>query len=348
MSNRMNSVKVFRALITLAMFVIAIVLAYVLWSHYMYSPWTRDGRIRAYVTKVAPDVSGLVTEVKVVDNEKVHRGQTLMMVDTSRYQLALADAQSALNRARANYRQAVSQANSAKATVEAKRSSYEMYADRAERRRHLSSTAISREDLSDAISTASTAQAEYQQALQELQEQRDAVNVAQVAIQQAQVSVNQAQLNLDRTEVKAATDGYVTNVNVRVGDYADAGQQQMALIDSNSFYIYGYFEETKLPHLKIGDKADIRLIAGGTHVEGRVTGIARGIGDTENTNSENQLLDVNPTFDWVRLAQRVPVRIEIDPATVPKDTVLFSGMTATVNLKPSDSDDGEPAVSVQQ
>jgi multidrug resistance efflux pump len=124
----------------------------------------------------------------------------------------------------------------------------------------------------------------------------------------------------------------VTNLNVYRGDYAIAGSAKLAVVDSNSFWVYGYFEETKLPHVRIGDKADIRLMSGGT-LKGHVESISRGIYDRDNPQSRELLADVNPTFNWVRLAQRVPVRVKID--SVPDGVLLSAGTTCTVVVTPS-------------
>jgi multidrug resistance efflux pump len=149
------------------------------------------------------------------------------------------------------------------------------------------------------------------------------------------VALDGARLNLERTEVRAPVDGYVTNLEVRVGDYANAGQARMALIDSHSYYIYGYFEETKLPYLHLGDPVEIRLMSGGEQLAGRVIGVARGITDADNPTGADLLANVNPTFNWVRLAQRVPVRVAIDTAHLPAGLSLSAGMTATLVVHPA-------------
>ncbi|WP_233196493.1 HlyD family efflux transporter periplasmic adaptor subunit, partial [Chromobacterium sinusclupearum] len=137
-----------------------------------------------------------------------------------------------------------------------------------------------------------------------------------------------AALNLQRTVVRAPTDGYVTNLNVHVGDYAAAGAARLALIDSHSFYVDGYFEETKLGSLKVGDHAEVTLMSDGRKLSGRIASIARGITDRDAVTGRELLADVNPTFNWVRLAQRVPVRIELQ--ALPKDLALIAGQTCTV------------------
>ena len=147
-------------------------------------------------------------------------------------------------------------------------------------------------------------------------------------------SLATAQLNLQRTEVRAPVDGYITNLLVRVGDYASAGAPRLALIDSRSFWVDGYFEETKLPHLHVGDPVDIRLMSGGVQLRGTVEGVARGIAGAVDPTGNDLLANINPTFNWVRLAQRVPVRVRIDTEHMPAGTVLVAGQTATLIVRP--------------
>ncbi|MBN8907119.1 MAG: HlyD family secretion protein, partial [Rhodospirillales bacterium] len=139
-----------------------------------------------------------------------------------------------------------------------------------------------------------------------------------------------AQLNLDRSEVRATVDGSVTNFTMRPGDYVAAGTPVIALVDSASFHATGYFEETKLPRIRIGDRARVRMLGEGGLIEGHVESIASDIANREVSAGERLLPDVNPTFAWVRLAQRIPVRVAID--RVPPGTVLVSGRTATVEV----------------
>ena len=282
--------SIFRFLITALIFVIAISLAYTLWQHYMVSPWTRDGRVRAEVINIAPDVAGQVVDLPVRDNQLVHKGDLLMQIDPAHYQLALQQAE---------------------ATVQGRKADLDMRRAQARRRADMDSLVVSRENREDASSQVAAADAQYQVALA----QRDT-----------------AKLNLDRTKVYAPVDGYVTNLNVRRGDYASVGAAKIAIIDSHSFWVYAYFEETKLPYLAVGDKAKIQLINGAT-LRGHVDSISRGIYDRDNPQSRELLADVNPTFNWVRLAQRIPVRIQLDE--VPKDVLLATGLTCTVVLEPA-------------
>jgi len=290
----MSVKSIFRFLITALIFLAAIFLAWSLWQHYMVSPWTRDGRVRADVVNIAPDVAGQVVDLPVRDNQLVHKGDLLMQIDPSRYQLALQQAEAALA---------------------ARKADLDMRRAQARRRADLDSLVVSRENREDAGSQVAGAEAQYQVAVA----QRDS-----------------ARLNLERTKVVAPVDGYITNLSVRRGDYASAGVAKIAVIDSHSFWVYGYFEETKLPYVAVGDKAKIQLINGAT-LRGHVDSISRGIYDRDNPQSRELLADVNPTFNWVRLAQRIPVRIQIDE--VPKDVLLAAGLTCTVTLEPGNRKD---------
>jgi len=282
--------KIFGIFMTALIFAAAILIGRVLWVHYMDQPWTRDGRVRADVINVAPDVSGAVVTMPVIDNQFVHKGDLLMEIDPSHYTIAV---------------------EQARATVAARNADLRMRRDDAARRADLDNEVVSKESRDNATQTASGAAAN---------------------LQQAQAALDAAELNLARTKVFAPVDGYVTNLNVHRGDYATTGSAKLAIVDSHSFWVYGYFEETKLPRVRIGDKAEMRLMSGGA-LKGRVESISRGIYDRDNPQSRELLADVNPTFNWVRLAQRVPVRIRIDE--VPADVVLSAGTTCTVMVEPS-------------
>jgi len=276
-------------LVTASCFTAAVLVGHVLWVHYMEDPWTRDGRVRADVVNVAPDVSGAVVAMPVADNQFVHKGDLVMEIDPSHYQIAV---------------------EQAKAAVEQRRTELQMRRDDAMRRADLDSEVVSKENRDNAEHTAAAAAAQ---------------------LQQAQAALDAAELNLARTRVVAPADGYVTNLNTYQGDYAIAGTSKLAIIDSNSFWVYGYFEETKLPHVHVGDEAVRRLMSGGT-LHGHVESISRGIYDRDNPESRELTADVNPVFNWVRLAQRVPVRLHIDHVSDGVD--LSAGITCTVTILP--------------
>jgi len=329
----MKIATLLRFVVTFVVVLVAVIVAHALWKHYMYSPWTRDGRVRAEIVRIAPDVSGLVTQVNVIDNQAVKKGDLLFVIDHARYQNAVDLAKANVGAAQAAARAAQAGVEAASAGAAQSKSGYTMAAEQSSRRERLSDV-VSDEDRADAKSAATSARAGFNRAQASMDQALASQQQAHAAVTQAQVALAAAQLNLDRTEVRAPTDGYVTNLLVRVGDYASAGAPRLALIDSHSFWVYGYFEETKLPQVRIGDPVDIRLMSGGVHLHGTVQSIARGITDAANPIGSDLLSDVNPTFNWVRLAQRVPVRVNIDTDHMPAGTVLAAGMTATLIVHP--------------
>ena len=275
-----------RLLVTLAVVAAAVLAGLRLWDHYELEPWTRDGRVRANVVQIAPDVSGLVTAVPVQDNQPVAAGALLFEVDRARFTLAQRQADSALGAARV-------------ALVQAQR----------ENARNV--------ELGNLIS-------------QELREQTGTrVEAAQANVAQAAVALDAARLNLDRAQVRAPTDGLVTNLDMRTGSYAQAGRPALALVDAKSFYVEGYFEETKLPRIHVGDRVRVTPM-GGARLDGTVESIAAGIADRDRTTGTNLLPSVNPTFNWVRLAQRIPVRVKLDPLA--DGTRLVAGQTVTMQV----------------
>jgi RND family efflux transporter MFP subunit len=156
------------------------------------------------------------------------------------------------------------------------------------------------------------------------------VTTASAALLQQQSSREAALLNLDRTAIRATVHGTVTNLDLHPGDYIAVGQQAMALVDTDSLRVEGYFEETKLRHIHVGDAVVVRLMGDPTELHGRVDSIAAGVNDSQRTNTSNLLPDVNPTFNWVRLAQRIPVRVKLE--RVPAGIALIAGRTATVTI----------------
>lgn len=313
----MKHPSILRLATTLGLLLVGIFLAHALWKDYMYSPWTRDGRVRAKVINVAPDVSGIVTELRVVDNQRVHRGDVLFVIDPVRFHVALSQAEAEVSQAQA-------QAAVTRAEVTRRQSEWDMRRQQASRRASLSGEVITAESRSDYNAQATQAMATYQSALA-------AHKAAEANVSASLVGLDNARLNLERSTVRSPVEGFVTNLNLYPGDFATSGLARMALIDADSFWVYGYFEETKLSRVKVGDKADIRLMAGGAVIEGHVESIASGIADRDNPTSGNLLADVNPVFTWVRLAQRIPVRIHLE--RLPEGIHLASGMTCTVTLR---------------
>lgn len=287
-----------RSAATILIVIAAALAAIWMWRHYQDSPWTRDGRVRADVVRVTPDISGLVTSVAVRDNQRVRAGDLLFVIDTPRYALALEQARAQIASAQATLAQA-----------------------RREARRDLA--------LGDLVAA-------------ESHEQNVArVETAQAALAEARSVQEGAALNLKRTRVLASVNGVVANLDLHPGDYVGAGTQALALIDSDSVRVEGYFEETKLGLICIGAPVTVRLMGEAQDVRGHVESIAYGINDDSRTNAGNLLPSVEPTFSWVRLAQRIPVRVKLDRP--PAGIRLISGRTATVTVQPvATGKDGKP------
>jgi RND family efflux transporter MFP subunit len=210
----------------------------------------------------------------------------------------------------ARYQLALQQAEAALAGA---KSASDQRQDELQRRQKLSPASITEEALMQARSAALSARAAYDEAV---------------------AAVGVAKLNLARTEVRAPVNGHVTNLLVDRGDYATAGRAMLAIVDSDSFYVAAYFEETKLRYINIGDPVSVRLMGYDAPIQGHVQSVARAITDRENVMASDLIANVNPTFNWVRLAQRIPVRIAIDK--VPDGITLSAGMTATIVVTETD------------
>jgi multidrug resistance efflux pump len=282
--------RIIPVLITLVMVALAVPLGWAMWDAYMGAPWTRDGTVRAYVVTMAPEVPGRIVGLPVADNQFVHKGDLLMLIDPRDYRIAVSRAEAAVNQAEANARNA---------EIES------------QRRQKLSNVAVTVEQQQIYATNAVVAQAQYQQAL---------------------ANQDQARVNLERTQVRSPVNGWVTNLLAQLGDYANVGQNIISVVDADSFWVDGYFEEINLGSIHEGDPAEIKLMGYRQIVRGHVGSIARGINVPNAQANQQGLATVNPIFTWVRLAQRIPVRIHIDD--VPEGVVLAAGMTATVQIDP--------------
>jgi len=284
---KFNAVKYFS---TLIVFAAALLAGWWMWNYYMQSPWTRDGKVRAELVQITPQVSARIVSVKVRDNQFVHKGETLLTLDTVPWQIALDNAEAQLAKV---------QAELAKAQHESRR------------RASLPRNVISAEDLDAARLNAESMAA---------------------SARAAQAANDQARWNLQQTTLVAPADGWITNLTLRTGDYATAGTPLFALVDSHSYYVMGYFEETKLRHIRPGAPAQIVLYSNGARLQGEVESIGRAIYDQSIDSDSGLVPDIKPNVPWVRLAQRVPVRIRL--ASIPDNVPLVAGTTCTINIQP--------------
>lgn len=283
---KLSSLKYFS---TLIFFTAAIAAGWWMWNYYMQSPWTRDGKVRAELVSITPQVSGRIEKLDVEDNQFVHKGERLFTLDDEPFRIAVLNAEAKLAQA---------QSDLVKAEHEARR------------RQNLPRNVISAEDLDAANLQAKSMSS---------------------AAKAAQAELDQAKWNLSETVVYAPTDGWINNLATRVGDYATTGTPLFVLVDSHSFYVVGYFEETKLRHIKPGAQANIHLYSDDRQLAGTVQSIGRAIYDQSVETDSGLTPDIKPNVPWVRLAQRVPVRIKL--ANVPPDASLVAGTTCTISIQ---------------
>jgi multidrug resistance efflux pump len=279
-----------KRLSTLAIALVAILAALVTWQHYVTAPWTRDGVVRVQVANVAPQVSGQINHVRVVDNQFVRKGDVLYTIEAFDFEVAQ---------------------RTGVATAQQRAADLQVKEVQSARRQHLSNLATTPEEQQIFAGNAIQAKA---------------------ALDVAQQQLAQAEINLKRAKVLSPVNGYVTNLLMRVGDFAHAGTSNISIIDADSYWIDGYFEETKMARICVGDRAEAKLMGYSQPIIGHVETVTRGISVSNAAAGTQGLPNVDPIFTWVRLAQRVPVRFAIDK--VPPGVPLVSGMTATVTIRP--------------
>ena len=264
--------------------------AYQALGDYINNPWTRNGQVRGHVIQVSPRVSGMVTGIAVIDNQFVRAGDLLFEIDPETFQIAISQAEAQLNRARIS--------------SQASKIEYERLQDIYKK----DPGAVSQKDLN-------RREANYLQSLSQ--------------IDVAEESLRAAKLNLDYTRVHASVDGYVSNVDFQIGTQAVANQPVLALVDSNSFWVFGYFRESQIGRFQIGDPARVTLMAYPEQpLDGAVESLGWGIAPSDGNTGYNLLPSIKPVFQWIRLAQRIPVRIRLEQ--VPEGVELRFGLTASV------------------
>jgi multidrug resistance efflux pump len=332
-------------LITLAAVALAGVLGWATWGIYMGSPWTRDATVRAYVVTMAPEVAGRIVELHVVDNGYVRKGDLLMMIDPTNYTIAVNQAEAAVQQAQASVQNIDAQITVQQAQISASEAQLDgakavlVFAQQqAWRYQKLAkdgwgTVQNDQQYTSQLHQQEATVQATLQN-LNQARRQAESLKAqrlsAEATLAQNTARLHQAQVDLERTRILSPVDGYVTNLLAQLGDYVNVGVNAISLVDADSYWVDGYFEETNLAPIRVGDPAQIKLMGYSQVVRGHVDSIARAI-NVSNAQPNNQgVATVNPIFTWVRLAQRIPVRIHIDE--VPRGVVLAAGMTATAEI----------------
>ena len=333
------------ALITLATVALAGLLGWAMWRVYIGTPWTRDATVRAYVVTMASEVAGRIVAMHVVDNKYVRKGDLLIEIDPTNYAIAVSQAEAAVQQVQASVQSIDAQMNVQNAQINS---------NQAQRDQQQAALVFAQQQADRYQTLASKGYGSVQNAQQfssQLRQQQAALHAAgevlnlaqrqleslkaqrlgaEANLAQANAQLRQAQVNLERTRILSPVDGYVTNLLAQLGDYVNVGVNTISLVDANSFWVDGYFEETNLAPIRVGDPALIKLMGHNQIVRGHVDSIARAINVANAQPNSQGVANVNPIFTWVRLAQRIPVRIHIDE--VPPGLVLSAGMTATVEI----------------
>ena len=282
--------KLSLSIINLAVIAAVAWYAYQAFEEYIHNPWTRDGQVRGHVIQVAPRVSGMVTHIAVIDNQYVHQGDLLFGIDQETFEISIAQVEANLKR---------DQISSRSSKIEY---------DRLQEIFEKDPGAVSQKDLN-------RREANYLQSLSQIDVSKE--------------KLRSAKLNLSYTQVYASVDGYVSNVDFQIGTQAVANSPIIALVDSNSFWVFGYFRESQIGKFKIGDPARVTLMAYPEQpLSGTVESLGWGIAPSDGNTGANLLPSIKPVFQWIRLAQRIPVRIKLDK--VPGEVELRFGLTASV------------------
>jgi multidrug resistance efflux pump len=342
-------IRVTPVLVTLAAVALAGLLGWAAWDNYMGAPWTRDATVRAYVVTMAPEVTGRIVELPVVDNGYVHKGDLLMEIDPTNFTIAVSQAEAAVQQAQASVQNIDAQMTVQQAQISASQAQLDqaqaalVFAQQQAMRFQtlakdgwgpLETAQQSTSQLNQQGAAVETARANLSLAQRQIESLKALRMSAEANVAQAKAQLRQAQVNLDRTRIVSPVDGYVTNLLAQLGDFVNAGTNTLSVVNANSFWIDGYFEETNLAPIRVGDPTSIKLMGHSEILRGHVESIARAINVANAQPATQGVANVNPIFTWVRLAQRIPVRIQIDE--MPPGVVLSAGMTAAVEIDSRD------------
>ncbi len=356
-------------LLTGAVVLIAVIAVLLKYRDYVVNPWTRDGQVRADVVQITPRVSGPIVKLAVEDNQLVKTNDLLFEIDPRTFEANLAQARAQLDNARDNYlalekqveaelaQVNVSRAEALQAESNIKELDSTIVKNKAEYSRQqdmLKKDATSKKSMERAranyqialekrkasvagLTQAKATLAQSEAALAKARANLGAPGDDNASIREAQATLRQAELDFEFTRIKAPVDGYVTNLNLRIGSQAVTNQPALALVDINSYWVHGYFKENSIEDIRKGNKAIITLMTyPDTPLEGHVDSLGWGIAQQDGSTGEDLLPNVSATFEWIRLAQRVPVRIHL--VDVPDNIALRVGTTASVLVMTGDSD----------
>jgi multidrug resistance efflux pump len=331
--------KLTRVIVTVALVLIAIIAFFVVYYRSATRPWTRDGQVRADIIAISSQVNGLVVKVAVKDNELVKKSDLLFQIDTEDYEMKVKESQVALDQAHQEVKALIAQVKASAAHVEQGKAQLKLAQTERDRILNaLKTNAVSHLYADQAIASVDNARAKLDAFKADLEESKANLGVPgedNVRIRSAKVDLQYAKLRLSWTSIYAPSDGYVTNLNLKVGDYAEAGSAVLTFVNNNSYYTFGYFKETQLKNIKPGQRAVVTLMSYPDQpIEGVVNSIGRAISTPDTADIGQLVPEISATFDWVRLAQRIPVKIILKK--IPEGVDLVSGMTASVVVYPEE------------
>ena len=327
--------KLTRVIVTVTLVLIAIIAVYIVYYRSSTSPWTRDGQVRADIIEISSQVNGQVVKVPVKDNQLVKKNDLLFQIDTEDYEMKVKESQVALDQAHQEVKALVAQVKASAAHVEQGKAQLKLAQTERDRiLKALKTNAVSEAYADQAVASVDNARAKLDAFIADLDHAKANLGVPgedNVRIRSAIVDLQYAKLRFSWTSVYAPSDGYVTNLNLKVGDYVQAGSPVMAFVNDNSYYIFGYFKETQLENIKPGQRAVVTLMGYPDQpIEGVVNSIGRAISTPDTADIGELVPEISATFDWVRLAQRIPVKIILK--NIPEGVDLVSGMTASVDV----------------
>jgi multidrug resistance efflux pump len=339
MNMEKSPIKLTRVIVTVALVLIAIIAVFVVYYRSATRPWTRDGQVRADIIAISSQVNGLVVKVAVKDNELVKKSDLLFQIDTEDYEMKVKESQVALDQAHQEVKALIAQVKASAAHVEQGKAQLKLAQTERDRILNaLKTNAVSHLYADQAIASVDNARAKLDAFKADLEESKANLGVPgedNVRIRSAKVDLQYAKLRLSWTSIYAPSDGYITNLNLKVGDYAEAGSAVLTFVNNNSYYTFGYFKETQLENIKPGQRAVVTLMSYPDQpIEGVVNSIGRAISTPDTADIGQLVPEISATFDWVRLAQRIPVKIILKK--IPEGVDLVSGMTASVVVYPEE------------
>ena len=351
-------------LLTGVIVIVAVLLVLFKYWDYVTNPWTRNGQVRAEVIQITPRVSGPIVDLPVQDNQLVKAGDLLFEIDPRTFAASLEQARAQYDKTGDSYlaqakqveaaraqveisrgavKQARSSINQVDSTIEKNKAEYERQQEMLPKKatsqksveRAKANYEVAIEERKGAMAGLAQARAGLSQAeagLAKAEATLGALGDANASIREARAAVRQAELNLEFTQIRAPVDGYVTNLSLRLGGQTVANHPALALVDISSYWVDAYFKETAIAEMKKGDQAIITLMTyPDQSLEGSVDSLGWGIAQQDGSTGFELLPNVSPTFEWIRLAQRIPVRIQL--GKVPEDVALRIGTTGSVLVR---------------